>query len=239
MIASFTALLFAHVLADFVIQTGWMAEGKAKRAPWPLLAHVLTVLVAALLCLGPAGAAAVAPLALLTAGHLATDFGKSFLPTGLRWFLIDQAAHLALLLVIAVLWPDLWAQGLWSGMTALPWLMALAAGLILATRAGGFAIGMLMVPWAAEVPKGLSNGGRLIGVLERGLIYVLVVVGQPAGIGFLIAAKSVLRFETTAQDTRAGEYVIIGTLASFGWALVAAYAAKALAEALGFPGLNH
>jgi hypothetical protein len=236
MTATFAALLLAHALADFVVQTAAMAAGKAQRRPGPMALHVLSVFLAAALCLGPATPRALMVLLALTLAHLVIDIAKSFAaPDRLAPFLVDQAAHLAVLGALAALFPWLWAQGLWSGLGPLPWAMALTAGLILATRAGGFAVGMLMQPWTAEVPKGLTNGGRLIGILERGLIYVLVIVGQPAGIGFLIAAKSVLRFETTAQDVRAGEYVIIGTLASFGWAIVAAYAARALALDLGFP----
>ena len=49
---------------------------------------------------------------------------------------------------------------------------------------------------------------------------------------FLLAAKSVLRFETASQDQRAGEYVIVGTLASFGWAMVAGWAIMSLLSAL-------
>ena len=76
-----------------------------------------------------------------------------------------------------------------------------------------------MQPWAAETPPGLRNGGRVIGNLERGLIYLLILTGQAAGIGFLIAAKSVLRFGAVKDESRLSEYVIIGTLASFGWAI--------------------
>jgi len=48
---------------------------------------------------------------------------------------------------------------------------------------------------------------------------VLILTGQSQGIGFLIAAKSVLRFSDTKDDRRTSEYVIIGTLASVGWAI--------------------
>ena len=124
--------------------------------------------------------------------------------------------------------PDLWATGLWATLPALPdtliALMALLTGAIIATRAGGFAVGLLMAPMAAQIDaNGLPSGGKLIGLLERGLIYVMILAGQPAGIGFLIAAKSVLRFEATSDEKKA-EYVIIGTLASFGWAMITAYA---------------
>ena len=58
----------------------------------------------------------------------------------------------------------------------------------------------------------------MIGLLERGLIYLMFIAGQPAGIGFLIAAKSILRFDAASNNAKA-EYVIIGTLASFSWAI--------------------
>ena len=52
-----------------------------------------------------------------------------------------------------------------------------------------------------------------------------MLADQPDAIGFLIAAKSILRFNELARDSdrRASEYVIIGTLASFAWALAAAF----------------
>lgn len=229
MTGTFAALLLAHVLADFVFQTRWMVLNK-RRFP-VLLLHGAVVLALMQAALGRVDAWELLALALL---HMAIDVAKARMAVvGLGAFLADQGAHLAALAALAVLRPDLWAGGAWAGFVWLPGLMALLAGAILATRAGGFAVGLLMAPWAGDdLPKGLTNGGKLIGLLERGLIFLLVMVDQPAGIGFLIAAKSVLRFETTSKDQRAGEYVIIGTLASFGWALVAAYATQALIAAL-------
>ncbi|MCB2130798.1 MAG: DUF3307 domain-containing protein [Rhodobacteraceae bacterium] len=235
MIETFAALFFAHVLADFVFQTGWIAGN--KRRPTVLVLHALIVLVLAQAALGRVDRW---ELLLLALAHAATDAVKSRVASGgLAAFLADQAAHVALIAALAILRPDLWPGGIWAGVTVLPSLMALVAGAILTTRAGGFAVGFLMSPWGdVDLPKGLANGGKLIGLLERGLIFLFVLVGQPAGIGFLIAAKSVLRFETTSKDQRAGEYVIIGTLASFAWALTFAYATKWLMSALpALPGL--
>ncbi|PRX37885.1 Protein of unknown function [Meinhardsimonia xiamenensis] len=233
MIETFAALLLAHALADFVLQSRWMVAN--KRRPAALALHGLVVLVTAAAALGRIDAWEVA---VLTAAHVVIDAVKAHLPRGLARFLGDQAAHLATLIAAAVLVPDLWAGGLWARLDWAPGAMALAAGLILATRAGGFAVEFLMAPLAVEdLPRGLTGGGMLIGMLERGLIFLLVMVGQPAAIGFLIAAKSVLRFEVSSRDQRAGEYVIVGTLASFGWALATAYATLALAERLPAVGL--
>lgn len=60
----------------------------------------------------------------------------------------------------------------------------------------------------------------MIGLLERGLIFALILLGQPGGVGLLIAAKSILRFGAVKDDRALSEYVIIGTLASFAWALL-------------------
>jgi hypothetical protein len=57
------------------------------------------------------------------------------------------------------------------------------------------------------------NRGRIIGLFERGIIYLLVLLGQYAAIGFVLAAKSFTRFKELDQRDFA-EYVLIGTLLS-------------------------
>jgi hypothetical protein len=243
MTQTFAALLFAHVLADFVLQPTAMVRGKGR--PGWLALHGLVVLATAWAATG-ATVASVVPLVALALAHVGIDLVKASLPDGAAGateedtpdparsapagaFLADQAAHLATLFAAAALAPGLWAGGLWQGIDWLAPVMALAAGAIAATRAGGFAVGLLMRRYdGTKLPRGLPDGGRLIGVLERGMIFLLVLAGQPAGIGFLIAAKSILRFDTTSRNQRAGEYVIIGTLASFGWAMAVAYGTLAL-----------
>jgi hypothetical protein len=229
MIETFAALLFAHVLADFVFQTNWIAENKLR--PHVLLLHGVVVLATAAAATGRVD---VWQLAVLAVAHVGIDWVKgAFAPEGLRGFIADQTAHLVTIATLAFFVPSLFADGCWARIAVLPALMTLIAGAILTIRAGGFAVGLLMQPWSdVELPTGLRNGGKLIGLLERGLIFLLVLVGQPVGIGFLIAAKSVLRFETTSNDQRAGEYVIIGTLASFGWALLFSYATVWVMSAL-------
>lgn len=245
MIQTFAALLLAHVLADFVLQGRAMAEAKARRAPLPLLLHTAVVAATATLALAPARPEDAWPLLALAGVHLVIDLAKSLAPPDrLAPFLWDQAAHLVSLAALAWWLPGLFAAGLWAGLADwLPGAMALLAGPLIATRAGGFAVGLLMRPWAdnAALPSGLANGGMLIGVLERGLIFLFILTGQPAAIGFLIAAKSVLRFDAAKTEQAAGEYVIIGTLASFGWALLSAYGTLWLLAALpplGIPHLN-
>ena len=224
MTETLAALLLAHVLADFVLQPDRMVT--QKRKPLWFALHITIVLVTALATTGSLHPALLA----LAAAHAVIDATKlASRRNGAAAFLLDQAAHLASIVLIAAFVPDLFAAGLWSAVPDVPGLFAVAAGAIWTIRAGGFAIGHLMAPWTREITlDGLTNGGRAIGQLERGLIFLMVLGGLPEGIGFLIAAKSVLRFGTVKEESRLSEYVIIGTLASFGWALVSAWATLAL-----------
>ncbi len=66
----------------------------------------------------------------------------------------------------------------------------------------------------------IRNAGALIGNLERILTTIFVIIGQYEAIGFIIAAKSILRFKDTDTDTAKTEYVLAGTFLSFGIAIV-------------------
>ncbi|MBR9652022.1 DUF3307 domain-containing protein [Thalassovita aquimarina] len=237
MIETLTALLCAHAVADFVLQTKLMVT--RKRHPGVMVLHGALVLLTAQIATGQFAAL---PLLILALLHLLTDCVKTYGGFGgLAAFLTDQAAHLATLVGIAIWVPDLWANGLWPALLpsplapALPHVMAIVAGSIVAIRAGAFAIQLLMQGHAlSDSPEdeGLPGGGATIGYLERALILLLVLTGQIAAIGFLVAAKSILRFGTISGDRKATEYVIIGTLFSFGWALLVAFATQSLLAAL-------
>lgn len=69
--------------------------------------------------------------------------------------------------------------------------------------------------WAEPglAPKTPSGRGRVIGILERFLILTLLLVGQWGVIGFILAAKSIARFDQLKEQTFA-EYYLIGTLLS-------------------------
>ncbi|RKF15226.1 DUF3307 domain-containing protein [Roseovarius spongiae] len=234
MIATLTALLLAHALADFALQTDWINANKTRLPA--LLLHGAIVWLTAHAALGLVYDPWLSALAL---AHVLIDATKVQLARrlngfrGIGAFLADQGAHLLTLLIVARLAPDLWQGGAWAGMDALLPLYALLAGLVVTLTAGQYAVGLLMRPHSRRVRNdGLRDGGRLIGLLERGLIYLLILAGQPLGVGFLIAAKSILRFGTATRDQRSAEYVIIGTLASFGWAIAVALGVQALLTAL-------
>jgi len=228
MAATFAALLTAHLLGDFIFQTRWMIEH--KRQVWVLALHVAAVTSASYVLLGTFHWRILLVI-LLT--HFAMDAIKVYyLSDSLAAFLADQLVHLTVLAGLAYCFPDAVNAGWWvAGLT--PDLskcyfaaLSLISGLILCIPAGGILIGKLIHPFTCEIGgdgiQGLAQGGKYIGWLERILVMLLLLINQPNGIGFLLAAKSVLRFgeiKDTSQRKMA-EYIIIGTFLSFGWALL-------------------
>jgi hypothetical protein len=71
------------------------------------------------------------------------------------------------------------------------------------------------------------NTGRLIGILERIFVFIFVLLGQFAAIGFILAAKGVARFQDFKSRTFA-EYVLIGTLLSTLLAMGVGYLVKVI-----------
>ena len=220
---TFLALLLGHLMGDYLFQTLWMVENK-KRPP-VLLLHVGIMAASTFVVLG-GGAGVVLAIAVV---HLAMDATKTYLLPNRLWaYFLDQGVHILTILVAAAYFPTLFADGIWGNVAdVFRDYYIIACGLIACTLAGGPTIGMFLSEYTHdEIEPGLSRGGWAIGMLERALIFLMVMTDQVAGIGFLIAAKSILRFDTASKDQKNSEYVIIGTLSSFAWALLAAIVTK-------------
>lgn len=255
MLETFIALLAAHAVADFVLQFDWIIDRKRKREVFAL--HIVIVGGTAAIALGlwpgnlAEGLAAVGLVGLTHAGLDAIKtWGRapSKLVAARGWdfesFCLDQAGHLGVIVFVAALFPEAYGAGVWAAETpgegALVTAgLAVASGFLIATRAGQFLITEFMKRFplketkdAEDPDQGLVNGGAWIGLLERAFTFCLVLAGRFEAIGFLLAAKSVLRFSYAAQDRSHSEYVIIGTLMSIGWAIAAAALTGLLLQAL-------
>ena len=71
------------------------------------------------------------------------------------------------------------------------------------------------------------NTGRVIGILERIIVYIAVMAGQIAAIGFVLAVKGLARFKEMDHRPFA-EYVLVGTLLSLLLAVSVAMLVKSL-----------
>jgi hypothetical protein len=70
--------------------------------------------------------------------------------------------------------------------------------------------------------ESLEDAGKYIGILERILVFSFVILDHWEAVGFLITAKSVFRFGDLKESKhrKLTEYILIGTLISFGIAIV-------------------
>ena len=75
---------------------------------------------------------------------------------------------------------------------------------------------------AEEVDEEEYKAGRVIGMLERALIFLIIFfVNDFAAVGFILAAKGLIRIQQT-KDRQFSEYMLIGTLASTIFAVIIA-----------------
>ncbi|QEA40098.1 DUF3307 domain-containing protein [Pistricoccus aurantiacus] len=228
-------LVLAHLVGDFLLQPGsWVTERYRLRERSPRLylhAGIHGTLAAGVLAF--AGAFDIGRPAMQVDGvviaiggltvaisHALIDLFKASLNPGkLRWFLFDQALHL---LVILGLWLTIIATRqplmLFLDYLTTPSTLALLVTYLVVTRPMAFAIAMVMRRWSAglDEPNTLVKAGARIGMLERLLVLTLVLHNQITAVGFLITAKTVLRYGDLreAQDRKLTEYVLLGTLLS-------------------------
>ncbi|WP_411844948.1 DUF3307 domain-containing protein [Roseibacillus persicicus] len=233
MLVTFILLLTGHLLGDFVCQTNSMVANKKK--PLILVLHVAVVTLVTGLILGVFHPLV---LAIVFATHLLLDALKTYrFPDNLRSFLIDQGLHLLVIFVIALKMPEFVGDSFWLdtgdldlGLFYLKAMITLSA-FILLVPAGGTLISKATQRFSTEIGDsldGLKDGGKIIGYLERSLVFLFILVGHPGGIGFLVAAKSILRFGDIKDpgQRKVTEYIIIGTFLSFGWALLVSVLAQ-------------
>jgi hypothetical protein len=237
----FLALLLAHLLADFPLQSSAMV--RAKKTSWkPCIKHGLTHYFCALGCLllftaEPMRSLRVQGLLVLyVLAHIATDVGKQLLvrnhvfPDHARLFLADQAIHVAIVAGIAwgvtrATWAEVQAVVLSSAPKKLDALVT-AVVYTAVLFGGGYLIryctrslSQPLVVSQEETREELQNAGLYIGWLERFLVITALLMQSPALVGLILTGKSVARFPEL-KDARFAEYFLIGTLLSISIALL-------------------
>ncbi len=98
--------------------------------------------------------------------------------------------------------------------------------------ASGDKNGKTTKPFRKQIDMGdsLIKAGLYIGVFERFLVFVFIIIGQYAAIGFLIGAKSVLRItkDNDKNSRKKSEYVLIGTMLNFTVAILVGLLVKSM-----------
>jgi len=219
-------MLLAHVLGDFVFQPNkWVGDKIKRRHKSKYLYFHILIHLAALLVVFRFDFEYWLVFLVVPISHFAIDLIKLNLhkKVNVRWlFVLDQLAHLMVIVALAFYFYP--AISISAELFSERNLFALLSVLIL-TFGGAVFMQMLMSRWRVKEDKddqSLPEAGKYIGMLERLFIFAFVILNQWSAIGFLITAKSVFRFGdlSRAKDRKLTEYILIGTLLSFGLAIL-------------------
>ncbi|WP_298121646.1 DUF3307 domain-containing protein [Flavobacterium sp.] len=220
----FVKLLLAHLIGDFLLQpTSWVIDKETKKhRSVYLYLHTLLHFILAWLLVGKTTFVWFAlGLAII---HGFIDFLKLYFQnkkTQRLWFSVDQILHLLVIIAVTLIYNNTtidftsFGNQFWITIT----------GFILLTKPTSIIIKNIISIWTPENKTNddsLQNAGNYIGILERLFVFCFILTGHFEAIGFLLAAKSIFRFGDLkeAKDRKLTEYVLIGTLLSFGIALL-------------------
>ncbi len=226
MLTFFLKIFLAHLIGDFLFQTAKGVkdkQDKRHRSAY-LYLHIAIHALALLLLLG------FNPdywlgIVIIIISHYIVDLIKVNQHNRLNdrlLFFADQLAHLIILgLVVSLYYPVVFDWG----MLVSPELLVVMIFVLLITVVASIIMKVLISRWdlsSINDVNSLEKAGTYIGMLERLFIFGFIVIDFWGGIGFLLTAKSVFRFGdlSKANDRKLTEYILIGTLLSFGMAIL-------------------
>lgn len=236
--ATLIRILIAHFVGDFLFQTSGLAKDKREKkwkSKW-LYIHALIYSIFVYVAFSSWSQAFwLIPAFFIT--HLFIDGFKVRAKDNALNFLLDQAAHLLILIAI---WTSVTPGSLelinslvlriWNSFSTL----LIIFGYILVAWPFGYLVGYLTEPLRKQLSeleaRGLEKAGFWIGCLERIFVYSFILTGYTEAIALLVAAKSVFRFGEIKDPAKRKEteYILIGSLLSFGLAMVTGYMIRLL-----------
>lgn len=219
-------LLLAHLIGDFFLQPEkWVKEKEKKKLKSPkLYLHVLIHIIITTLILWDLS---LWPLVVLIgASHFIIDAFKLSIQkkkTKRLLFFIDQFLHFTVI-VIGYIYLSKSASNLKIIITDNTLLLITC--LLFLTIPTSIIMKTIFLKWnISKLHKNnesLQDAGKYIGILERLLVFIFIILNHWEAVGFLITAKSVFRFGDLkeSKDRQLTEYILIGTLISFGLAII-------------------
>lgn len=227
-------LLAAHFLGDFIFQTDKDVKNKGNYLVFGK--HIIIITILSYLLVG-AWNCFVIPITILVS-HLIIDSIKSTIKKdSLTLFILDQTAHYLVIVLLSIYLANKSGDSnlnlYWSNLLGVDYLKTIIViiSIVMVTKFSGIIISYIIKPFQLKIFRLENNNhdeiktGRIIGYLERIIILVLFIANLHTIVGFLITAKSILRYGEikTHNDKVMVEYVLIGTLLSFTSGIAIAY----------------
>lgn len=228
------SLLAAHFLVDFVLQTD--KDVKQKSRFLIFAKHIILLGILSYLFLGVFDNLTIVLSILIT--HTVIDLVKLKIRNDNVWiFISDQFAHIVVLIIIVInintflsdknkfFWEEYLGNSYYL-------ILVVIISLIVVTKFSGILINFMLKPLQSNIfifeennNLSLPQTGKIIGYIERFIILLSILMNVPALIGFLITAKSILRYSEikSENDKLFVEYILIGTLLSFSFGITFSY----------------
>ncbi|KJS22553.1 MAG: hypothetical protein VR72_05850 [Clostridiaceae bacterium BRH_c20a] len=234
--------IISHVIADFIFQTEEIVELKEQKGIKGYIYHGLGIFAASFVLLFSNDGIKdlILFLSLITIIHLIIDYIKVELEQGefsnnklfsIFNFIIDQVLHILLIIFLLSLL-DL-GKPIILEIVNIKFLFSILI-LIYLTFGGSILIRKTLDLIYRRKPNYLdiiensteekdllkeARVGKYIGILERTILFIVLINGKMEAVGFIIAAKSFTRFKQLEKKEFA-EYYLIGTLLSVTFALI-------------------
>jgi hypothetical protein len=228
-------LILAHLFGDFLFQsTRWVEDKRDKKLKSRYLYWHILIHAGMLLLLLQFDFSYWLGILAIVVSHFVIDVVKVLVNSRINSrlsFSLVQALHLVVIFAgVSYYIPfKLDLDTVYSTPTLL-----FITSVLLCTKVSSVIMKVVISKWEPENKnnKSLEKAGSFIGILERLFVFGFVLLNYWAGIGFLLAAKSVFRFGDLSKgdDRKLTEYILIGTLLSFGLAMLNAIALKWLLE---------
>jgi len=132
-------------------------------------------------------------------------------------FIADQSAHILILAAAALLINGSTSYvSIWSSFSDYAETLYLALLIIFITVPASIIFKIIFKKYQpiTSSSESIKGAGEIIGFLERILTAVFFVMGEFTAVGFIIAAKSIARYDKISKDVAFAEYYLIGTLFS-------------------------
>ncbi|HLT34089.1 MAG TPA: DUF3307 domain-containing protein [Aquaticitalea sp.] len=218
-------IILAHILGEFFLQPQhWVDEKERKKIKSSKL-YLHVAIHFALLAIFLWDISFWPLIVTIGVSHFAIDAVKLIFQkekTKRLWFFVDQSLHILCILMAYIIYTD---NDFDFTNVFTPNLLLLIICVLFLTQPVSIIMKTIFLKWnikaLTEGNESLKDAGKYIGILERILVFVFVVLDHWEAVGFLITAKSVFRFGDLKESKhrKLTEYILIGTLISFGVAI--------------------
>ena len=239
----FVILLTGHFLGDFYFQSQLMAEEKNKKCRI-MIKHGIYYMVSTIAPFFFFIASLIQWLSILLVPllHIIVDITKSWLCQKSFFkkhqgtlFVADQFIHILVIACVAYFYATEAAIAYsWLGIQfskfyttldtglSLHEIIRLACLILFLGKPVSIFVGLILKSVTTKETNTDPKAGRIIGILERYLTVILILLGQYAAlaVSLTFTAKTLTRFNKISEDKDFAEQYLIGTMSSLLFALI-------------------